>query len=137
MLVRASYGTGFRAPTLADLYTPVRLGQTNGVYNDLLGCIKTATVDNTNNPDYCGIQPDKLRGGSPDLKPETSTQFTIGLVLEPVRSTSVSIDYFNIKKRDVHGFIALLMDLPSIAALKEIVHDFIRGIEKQTSGHAG
>ncbi len=44
---------------------------------------------------------------------------------------------FNIKKRDVHGFIALLMDLPSIAALKEIVHDFIRGIEKQTSGHVG
>jgi chemotaxis protein CheC len=44
---------------------------------------------------------------------------------------------FNIKKRDVHGFIALLMDLPSIAALKEIVHDFISGIEKQSSGHAG
>jgi chemotaxis protein CheC len=44
---------------------------------------------------------------------------------------------FNIKKRDVHGFIALLMDLPSIAALKEIVHDFISGIEKQPSGHVG
>jgi len=44
---------------------------------------------------------------------------------------------FNIKKRDVHGFIALLMDLPSIAALKDIVHDFIDGIEKQPSGHVG
>jgi chemotaxis protein CheC len=44
---------------------------------------------------------------------------------------------FNIKKRDVHGFIALLMDLPSITALKEIVHDFISGIEKQPSGHVG
>jgi chemotaxis protein CheC len=44
---------------------------------------------------------------------------------------------FNIKKHDVHGFIALLMDLPSIAALKDIVHDFIRGIEKQPSGHVG
>jgi chemotaxis protein CheC len=44
---------------------------------------------------------------------------------------------FTIKKRDLHGFIALLMDLPSIAALKEIVHDFIRGIEKQSSGHVG
>jgi iron complex outermembrane receptor protein len=100
-LVRASYGTGFRAPTLADLYTPVRLGQTNGVYNDLLGCIKTATIDNRDNPDYCGIQPDKLRGGNADLKPEKSKQFTIGLVLEPVKSASVSIDYFRIKKRDV------------------------------------
>ncbi len=44
---------------------------------------------------------------------------------------------FNIKKRDVRGFIALLMDLPSIAALKDIVHDFINGIEKQPSGHVG
>jgi chemotaxis protein CheC len=30
----------------------------------------------------------------------------------------------------VRGFIALLMDLPSITALKEIVGDFIEGIEK-------
>jgi chemotaxis protein CheC len=44
---------------------------------------------------------------------------------------------FNIKKRNVHGFIALLMDLPSIAALKHIVNDFISGIEKQPEGHVG
>ena len=42
---------------------------------------------------------------------------------------------FNIKKHDVHGFIALLMDLPSIAALKTIVDDYISTIEKQASGH--
>jgi chemotaxis protein CheC len=44
---------------------------------------------------------------------------------------------FDIKKHNVHGFVALLMDLPSIAALKAIVHDFIRGIEEQPSGYAG
>jgi chemotaxis protein CheC len=38
---------------------------------------------------------------------------------------------FTIKNRDIRGFIALLMDLPSITALKEIVKDFIAGIEKQ------
>ena len=38
---------------------------------------------------------------------------------------------FTIKDRDVRGFIALLMDMPSIAALKKIVADFIEGIEKQ------
>jgi chemotaxis protein CheC len=42
---------------------------------------------------------------------------------------------FNIKSRDIRGFIALLMDLPSITALKEIVHDFINGIEKQPADH--
>ena len=101
LLVRASYGTGFRAPTLSDLYTPVRLGQTNGVYDDLLGCIKTPAIDNTNNPDYCGIQPDKLRGGNPNLKPEKSKQLTVGLVFEPTRTASVSLDYWRIKKTDV------------------------------------
>lgn len=43
---------------------------------------------------------------------------------------------FKIKRRDVHGFIALLMDLPSIAALKAIVNDFIHAIEDQSPGHA-
>jgi chemotaxis protein CheC len=38
---------------------------------------------------------------------------------------------FTIKNRDIRGFIALLMDLPSITALKKIVADFIEGIEQQ------
>jgi chemotaxis protein CheC len=58
--------------------------------------------------------------------PESGGQFVLFLYID-----------FNIKKRDVHGFIALLMDLPSIAALKMIVNDFINGIEKQSSGHVG
>lgn len=44
---------------------------------------------------------------------------------------------FNIKSRNIHGFIALIMDLPSIASLKELVREFIHGIDKQPSGHAG
>ncbi len=36
------------------------------------------------------------------------------------------------RTRDVHGFIALLMDLPSIAALKTIVNDFIERHRKAT-----
>jgi len=38
---------------------------------------------------------------------------------------------FTIKNRDIHGFIALLMDLPSITALKEIIRDFICDLNKQ------
>lgn len=38
---------------------------------------------------------------------------------------------FTIKNRDIRGFIALLMDLPSIIALKKMVADFIEGIEQQ------
>jgi chemotaxis protein CheC len=41
---------------------------------------------------------------------------------------------FTIKNRDIRGFIALLMDLPSIIALKKIVRDFIGRLDEQ-SGH--
>ena len=45
---------------------------------------------------------------------------------------------FTIRNRDVRGFIALLMGLPSIAALQDIVRDFIDGIGWQTAaGHVG
>jgi chemotaxis protein CheC len=44
---------------------------------------------------------------------------------------------FTIKKHDVRGFIALLMDLPSISALKHIVRDFIDDIGRQNAGNVG
>ncbi len=100
-LVRASYGTGFRAPSLADLYTPTVIGQTNGVYNDPLGCIRVGSIDNTTNPDYCGIQPNKLRGGSSNLKPEKSKQYSLGFVFEPGRIFSAGVDYWRIEKTNL------------------------------------
>ncbi len=99
-VLRSSYSSGFRAPTLADLHEPTRVGQTSGIYNDPLGCIKVGNLDNTKNPDYCGIQPDLLKGGTKDLHPEKSKQFSIGFVVEPSRSFNASLDYWRIKKTD-------------------------------------
>ncbi|MDP9108560.1 MAG: TonB-dependent receptor [Pseudomonadota bacterium] len=101
VVLRSSYGTGFRAPSLSDLYNPPRLGQTNGIYDDKLGCINTGTIDNTKNPDYCGLQPDKLQGGTAGLKPEKSKQFSLGVVFEPNRMLSSTLDYWRIEKSDV------------------------------------
>jgi chemotaxis protein CheC len=42
---------------------------------------------------------------------------------------------FNIRNRDIHGFVGLIMDLPSIVALREIAHEFIGVIGKQVAGH--
>jgi chemotaxis protein CheC len=44
---------------------------------------------------------------------------------------------FTVKNREIRGFIALLLDLPAIAALKEIVRDFVARIEQQAEGHVG
>ena len=97
LLLRGSYGTGFRAPTLADLYTPARLGQTNGIYNDAY-CEQAKAIDPDLEPDYCGLQPDKRVGGSTGLKPEKSKQFSAGLVFELSRDASTSLDFWRIEK---------------------------------------
>jgi chemotaxis protein CheC len=67
-----------------------------------------------------------------------------GATLFDVRSSAANDDLvlflyidFTIKNHDVHGFIALLMDLPSIKALKEIVHDYIDGIGRHAAGKVG
>ena len=39
---------------------------------------------------------------------------------------------FTIKRRYIQGFIALVLDLPSIVTLKAIVHDFIDEIARET-----
>jgi chemotaxis protein CheC len=44
---------------------------------------------------------------------------------------------FTIKSRDIHGFITLLMDLPSITALKDIVRDFISDIDRPSRDSVG
>jgi chemotaxis protein CheC len=44
---------------------------------------------------------------------------------------------FTVKNREIRGLIALLLDLPAIAALREIVRDFVAGMEQQTTGHVG
>ena len=97
VLVRGAYGTGFRAPTLADLYTPARIGQTNGIYNDVY-CAAAKKFDPASEADYCGLQPSKQLGGSAGLKPEESKQYSLGIVFEASRAFSSSLDYWRIEK---------------------------------------
>jgi chemotaxis protein CheC len=61
-----------------------------------------------------------------------------GATLFDIKAATANVDLvlflyidFTIKNRDIKGFIALLMDLPSITALKDIVADFIGSIDKQ------
>lgn len=67
-----------------------------------------------------------------------------GASLFNVRSASADGDLvlflfinFTIKNRSINGFIALLMDLPSITKLKEIVNDYIDGIRRQAADDVG
>ena len=87
VLVRGSYGTGFRAPTLTDLYDPQVL-QSSEQFNDPV----TGQRD---------LQVNDLQGGNPDLQPETSKQWSAGLVFQPIPQMAIGVDYFSIQVDNV------------------------------------
>jgi iron complex outermembrane receptor protein len=96
-LVRGAYGTGFRAPGLPELYLPNYYSATGGTYNDPLRCSTTGSSRD------CNAQFTTQLGGNPDLKPEKSTNWTAGVIFEPVQQFSFGAEYYWIKMKDVIG----------------------------------
>ena len=97
-LVRASYGTGFRAPTLLDLFTPSMGGVTTRIpRDDPLRCPTTHLASD------CRVSFDVRTGGNPDLEPEKSRQLDVGFVWEPSRRFSLALDYWRIDKKQSIG----------------------------------
>ncbi|MDB6101346.1 MAG: hypothetical protein JWO52_1345 [Gammaproteobacteria bacterium] len=89
VLVRASAGTGFRAPSLTDLYAPQARSVTSNGTRDPIRC---PTFDLT--VAGCSFQFTTITGGNPHLTPEKSRTFTVGTVLEPTRNLTIDLDSF-------------------------------------------
>lgn len=105
VLLRASWGTGFRAPNFTEAYSP----QTRGfqpVNDPCLG---------PNFADYpaCNGMPAMttstgafvLRGGNPDLEPEEADNLTLGVVWRPelLSGLALTLDYYQIDKDGIIG----------------------------------
>ncbi len=92
--LRGTYTEGFREPGIAE-------AGTSGT-----GSATTAPVDPlrcpyTNKPSDCGFgYAATLSVGNPNLKPERSRSYTVGMVLEPVQQVSFTFDYYNIRRDD-------------------------------------
>lgn len=104
-LLRGSYNTGFRAPTLYELNGPIQNGITSTQYNDPLLCPGGVAKAGVNPNISCNMNLPTRYGGNPELKPEHSKAFTVGLVLEPVPALTVSLDYSKIRIRDLVGAV--------------------------------
>ena len=98
LLLRASWGTGFRAPPLYDLHTPQEKF-TLLFFEDPLRCPITGADQD------CVVLP-AVTGGNPSLQPETSKQVNAGVVWEPVAGLSMGIDYWRIAKDNLIGTLA-------------------------------
>lgn len=87
LLFRGSAGTGFRAPTLTDLYAPQTRSVTSNGTRDPIQC----AVFNASNP-ACSFQFTTVLGGNPNLQPEKSNQYSLGTVFEPVKGLKIDVD---------------------------------------------
>jgi iron complex outermembrane receptor protein len=102
VLLRGSASTGFRAPTLFEKNAPRSKNDTNNSYNDPVLCPGGVLSSNpiANPLRDCDLQQFKLQGGNPDLSPEKSKTFSVGIVLEPIPQATLAVDYWNIKLKD-------------------------------------
>ncbi len=105
MVVRGSYGTAFRAPSLHQ----IGLGRTDESPSlvDNLRCAALAGAGNsveveTARDIACGPwEYTAVFEGNPDLGPEESTSYNFGVIYEITDDLSVSVDYYNYEIEDV------------------------------------
>ncbi len=95
LLLRGSWGTGFRAPPLYSLSEPSSDGGVAAGIEDPVRCPVTGALD-----DCLAVVP-FVSGGNPNLQAETSKQWNLGAVWEPLRGLSLGVDYWNIQQDGV------------------------------------
>ncbi|MDP1980664.1 TonB-dependent receptor [Undibacterium sp.] len=91
LLVRGTYATGFRAPTLVENSTQILKAFLS--YRDPERC-------NDKFKNGCQWSSAYESGSNPNLKPETADSFTLGLVWEPTSWLNASLDFWQIKRKD-------------------------------------
>ena len=110
LLLRASAGTGFRAPTLWDVNSPTAFTNTANSLVD-----PDCPPGQAGDP-RCETQFNVRLSSDPTLKPEKTRQFAIGAVVEPTRNLTIALDYWHIQKRDQIGVIGgdAIMSTPDL-----------------------
>ncbi len=92
LVARGTYATAFRAPGPYENGNSAAAGFTS--INDPVRC------PITDNAADCSGTVVAITSGNPDIQPETSTTWTVGVIFEPVRSFNASFDYWAIKTED-------------------------------------
>ncbi|MEN9609287.1 MAG: hypothetical protein RLZZ628_101 [Bacteroidota bacterium] len=128
-VIRGSFSTGFRAPTLHQIYAQsVQASFASGT-------ILLSGLFNNRSAQARAL-------GVPNLKPEYSTNVSIGVALTPVKNFNLSLDYYNIDVKDRIVYSSSISTSASGTALYDILQKgglksiqfFINGIETRTSG---
>jgi iron complex outermembrane recepter protein len=97
VMLRGSYSTGFRAPSLYEIHSAQTYTNTAGTYDDPINCPGGNPLPGHSRAANCSQQFQVLGGGSSTLQPEKSKNATLGLVLEPLKGLSVGFDFWALK----------------------------------------
>jgi iron complex outermembrane receptor protein len=116
--LRGTYSRGFRAPAFSENGSSSAEGFTT--FTPSAGSPFPANYCATHSVGYClPYTVGFLSLANPNIKPEKSDSFTMGLILEPIEQFSMSVDAYAIKKTDVieppntnPAFIAYLSGQP-------------------------
>ncbi|WP_440055797.1 TonB-dependent receptor plug domain-containing protein [Pseudoalteromonas sp. T1lg65] len=94
LVVRGSWGTAFRAPSLVQLH----LGRTDESPSviDKERCKQTGEDDDCSPYEYTAIV-----AGNKNLQPEESENYNLGVVWEATDSLSIAVDYWNYEQTDL------------------------------------
>ena len=120
VLVRGSYSTGFRAPSLYELNSPQTYGNTGDTHDDPIRCPNGVPIPGASKAANCEQQFQQLSGGNPNPKPETSVNQTLGFVFEPMADASFGLDFWWVSykhKIDVLPENAVFADAVKYASL--------------------
>ena len=88
LVLRGGTGTGFRAPSLVELWLPQTLAS-------------SAQFTDPKFPNNPNLQVNELGGGNPLLQPEKSKQITLGFVFQPMDAMSIGVDYWHINVKGI------------------------------------
>ena len=121
LVLRGTYAEGFRAPGAAENGNSASAGFTG--YIDPIRCpITGAAAD-------CNGQAVAVTRSSPSVKPETSKSMTLGLIFEPVKGTNLSVDLWQIKRKneilgaDVSSILANPAGTPGAVIIRQANDD--------------
>lgn len=123
LLLRASVGTGYKAPTLGELF----LGRSFGVVTAVDTTLCNAAQNDPNStPEQIAnacrlIEIRSVSGGNPELVTESSDNYSAGLVFEPTDNWSIALDYYNIKVEDKIGSLGVQEIINNEATFPDLV----------------
>jgi iron complex outermembrane receptor protein len=101
LLLRGSFGTGFKAPSVNQVAAPLAFStNTSGSYVCPFPSSPTCVANGSGSQQWDLISAGNPAGGGAGLKAETSKQWTLGGRFEPTKSISFGLDYWSVRLKN-------------------------------------